>query len=276
MNITSLDEESAFLWVSTGTATACGPRPENQDRAHADAQMLGVFDGVSGRPLGGFAASVGLGQAIAALARSRARGEADVLGTLKAAGRAVLETNRKVGLNAASTGTVVAIYSVDGSARITVGWVGDTSAFLVRGAGVMRLTRPHVQHGRISRWLGGDDSEGSPETESAMVQTNDRVVVVSDGVTDVLSDAAIGGIIAGAESAQAAADQLIAASLQLGTTDNTTVAVAFLSADSKYGHRSSGPVMPAAAEEIRPENRTTNFQPRPATGAPAATDTIRE
>lgn len=267
------------MWVRTGVATACGPRPDNQDRAHADAQVLAVFDGVAGRPLGGVAAAVGLGHAVAAMANSRARGAADVAGALRAAGQAVYDTNRRVGLNSATTGTLVALYSVDGNAHAMVGWVGDTSAFLVRGAGILKLTRPHLQHenrvgARISRWLG-EDSSGSPETQATTVTADDRIVVISDGVTDVLSEAIIGGIVAGAESPQAAAEQLIAAAVQLGTSDNATVAAAFLTRDPSLADRSSGPLTPAAAEVGLHGDDRAHVVGSPVR-QPSTTDTIKE
>lgn len=275
---TQLPGDSNPMWVWTGTASACGPRTENQDRVHADAQTLAVFDGVSGRPLGGMAAAVGLGHAIATAAGSRARGSADVEGALRAAGEAVHEMNRRVGLNSATTGTIVAIYSVNGSEQAMVGWVGDTSAFLVRGGGILRLTQPHVKRNQetgspISRWLG-DLSSGTPDTHKVLIGDGDRLVVASDGVTDVMSDAAIGGIIAGATSPQGAADDLVAAAFALGTKDNSTVAVAFLSFDPHGAPAATGPVAPAAAE-LGVQSTEADHRADPVR-APAVTDTIQE
>lgn len=261
-------------------ASACGPRPENQDRGYVDAQVLAVFDGVAGRPLGGVAAAVGLGHGVAAMANSRARGEADVSGALRAAGQAVYDTNRRIGLNGATTGTLVALYSADGLAHAAVGWVGDTSAFLVRGDGILKLTRPHVHADRhpesgtrISRWLG-DESGGNPETQIITVTAEDRIVVTTDGVTDVLSDATIGGIVAAAETPQMAAEQLIAAAAQMGTSDNSTVAAAFLSQSPGLRDQSAGPVTPAVAEAGI--HRTDHDFDGSPDRRPSITDTVKE
>lgn len=274
---------AALTWVWTGVASACGSRAENQDRVHADAQILAVFDGVSGRPLGGVAAAVGLGQALASAAEARARGTVNVGGALQAASQAVYEVNRRVGLNTATTGTLIALYSVNDELLATVGWIGDTAAFLVRGDGIMMLTRPHLRLDpddraaapRISRWLGDREEEtGLPDTMTLPVTAEDRLIVTSDGVTDVLSESTIGGIVAGAISPQAAADQLVTAALELGTSDNSTAAVAFLTRDSRQAQRgAAGAVAVARAEATQPTDSGVGAPP---VRQPAATDTIQE
>ncbi len=257
MNMTPHKQSTpSELWVTVGTATVCGDRSENQDRVYADAGVLAVFDGVAGRPLGGVAAATGLGHAIAAVAESRARGAVDVLGALRAAEEAVEQVNRRVGLNTATTGTLLALYSVNGIGYARVGWVGDTSAFVVRRDDILRLTLPHVQPeyggekvAAITRWLG-DPSNSNPEITTVQLEEWDRVVVVSDGVSDALSDADIGTIVADANSPQEAVDQLVFAALEMGTRDNASAAVAFLTDEPRFSTTASGRLFHAAYEEI--------------------------
>lgn len=270
-----------LLWVWTGASTACGPRTENQDRVHADVDSLAVFDGVSGRPLGGVAAATGLGYTLTTMAASRARGTVDVPGALRAGGLAVQESNRRIGLNTATTATVLALYSLNGKGYATVGWVGDTAAFLVRSDGVLRLTVPHVQTQgasedarRISRWLG-DETRGAPDVQTVTILDGDRLIVTSDGVTSVLSEAEIGTTIAAARSPQEAADALIRAALGAETRDNASAAVAFVTGDPRMAPLSAGPLFRPAAQETA---RHLGDMPAMPTPAPRTTaqDTVEE
>ena len=55
-----------------GTDTVIGPRADNQDRVYADASVLALFDGVSGRTRGDIAASLALAETLRVLARDAA------------------------------------------------------------------------------------------------------------------------------------------------------------------------------------------------------------
>jgi len=206
--------------------------------------VLAVFDGVSGRPLGGVAATLGMSGALASAATARARGIVDVRQALTDAGTAVAQTNDQLGLGSATTGTVIVLFSTEGTPFAATGWVGDTSAFLIRTGRVLKITRPHVdredQH-QITRWMG-DELSGEPEIAIHTLELGDRLLVVSDGITDVLTSEEIGGVVAAAPLPTDAANNLVRMASQRDSRDNMSVAVAFLTDNPASDPSNAGPL----------------------------------
>jgi protein phosphatase len=126
-----------------------------------------------------------------------------------------------------------------------VGHVGDTRAYVVRGAELIRLTRDHtfaqeladsgmisqqeVERHRLrhvlSRALGPHGHDVEADVSRYSLRDGDQLLLCSDGLTGMADEAAIPGLIAGREP-QDACQALIDAALAAGGKDNVTVILA--------------------------------------------------
>ena len=133
-----------------------------------------------------------------------------------------------------------------------VGHVGDSRAYLLREGQLQRLTRDHslvqtlVDSGTISREeaaahhmrnvllrsLGGGAVKA--DVQSLRLASGDQLLLCTDGLTEMVDEEEIGQILQESQGAQAACDELIAAALDAGGTDNVTVIVV------RYSWNSSG------------------------------------
>jgi PPM family protein phosphatase len=143
--------------------------------------------------------------------------------------------------------TVVAIRfgGKQGEPVAEVAHVGDSRAYLMRG-GVMNpitedhslvaelvrsgdLTRDqaaeHPQKNLITRALGADE-EVDVDTAVLSVEAGDRILLCSDGLSDMVSEAGISEILADSpDDPERAARGLLSAALDAGGNDNITVVV---------------------------------------------------
>jgi serine/threonine protein phosphatase PrpC len=143
--------------------------------------------------------------------------------------------------------TVVAIRfgGKQGEPVVEVAHVGDSRAYLMRG-GVMNpitedhslvaelvrsgdLTRDqaaeHPQKNLITRALGADE-EVDVDTAVLSVEAGDRILLCSDGLSDMVSEAGISEILADSpDDPERAARGLLSAALDAGGNDNITVVV---------------------------------------------------
>jgi serine/threonine protein phosphatase PrpC len=124
--------------------------------------------------------------------------------------------------------------------------IGDSRAYLLRAGKFAQLTNDHsyvaeqvaagiltLQQARLSpyrhvitRALGIDDEAQADFTAHALKQ-DDRILLCSDGLTEMVDDAEIGKILAGSPP-QGAAQKLVAAANDRGGVDNITVVVAWV------------------------------------------------
>ena len=138
--------------------------------------------------------------------------------------------------------TVVAVQFA--SERMMVAHVGDSRVYRLRGEYLEQLTQDHsfvaeqVRAGQMSgqeanvcnlqhiltRAIGIEPEVQVDFTEELMVD-GDAVLLCSDGLTRELSDIQIARILANAESAQQAADQLIHFANEAGGRDNISAIV---------------------------------------------------
>jgi len=124
--------------------------------------------------------------------------------------------------------------------------IGDSRAYLRRGEDLHRLTRDqtmaqsladagaitpqelarhplrHMLTGAIST-KGG---RGSAEVQHLPITDGDQILLCSDGLTDMISDAQIGEALTGSRNAQEACDRLVDRALDAGGRDNVTVVLA--------------------------------------------------
>jgi protein phosphatase len=131
-------------------------------------------------------------------------------------------------------------------ASVVIGHIGDSRAYLFRGGKLHQLTRDHtlvqtlVDLAQLSaaeaarhpmrhvliRSLGGRKHNVEGDFQRAMLADGDQLLLCTDGLTNMVDDAAIASLLGGAATSKAACQALVAAALDKGGRDNVTVALA--------------------------------------------------
>lgn len=124
--------------------------------------------------------------------------------------------------------------------------VGDSRAYRFRAGALSRLTHDqtmaqaladagvippsavdtHQQRHILTGALGANPGVPKVELGRHGIEDGDRVLVASDGLTEMVPEPEIAAILAGAGGPRAAAESLLAAALAAGGTDNITIVVA--------------------------------------------------
>ena len=124
--------------------------------------------------------------------------------------------------------------------------VGDSRAYLFRAGHLHRLTKDHtyaqmlVDCGRLdagdvatsgvrhilTNALGGSTEHVDVDVDLLRLETGDRVLLCSDGLTDLVDDDTITETLAGTPASGGACDRLLQLALDRGGRDNITVIVA--------------------------------------------------
>jgi PPM family protein phosphatase len=130
--------------------------------------------------------------------------------------------------------------------ELFLGHVGDSRAYLRRGDALVQLTRDHTfaqaladigviradevttHHLRhaLTRALGGRGGPVKADVQRLRLRDGDQVLLCSDGLTDMVEDAAIGAVLGGAGTAADACQALLERALATGGKDNVTVVLA--------------------------------------------------
>ena len=215
-------------------------RSHNEDSYLARRTLFGVCDGMGGHAAGEVASSI----AVDTIGRN-APGTADdtLLGAAIEAANLAVINGAESGIGKPGMGCTASAVLVEGN-KMAVGHVGDSRVYLLRRGTLVRVTHDHsyveelVDSGQITadearvhpsrsiitRALGSDP-EMYADHFSLEVANGDRIIVCSDGLSSMISDADIESVAVSAASAQQAADNLVASALTAGGSDNVTVIV---------------------------------------------------
>ena len=140
---------------------------------------------------------------------------------------------------------------IDG-AKLSVAHVGDSRAYLLRGGTLLQLTRDHslvaeqVRRGMLTvaqaeesdmqsvllRALGAQP-EIEVDAEEHVLFPRDVLILCSDGLTRMVPEPEIAGVLQAETSPTRAAEELISLANERGGPDNITVVVVRLDKDSK-------------------------------------------
>lgn len=234
----------ATLTMQCAVHSDVGRRENNEDAVFATPRMAAVADGVGGAKAGEVASALVI-DAMVALEKRRLSGALSE--ELRAA---VLDANQRLGFvvscrphlaGMASTLTTVAL-SNDGEYLIAN--VGDSRTYLFREGVLRQLTRDqsliqmliesgaiteaearvHPQRSVVLQALDGSEDR-APSITRCTAKAGDRLLLCSDGLSDVLSPEEISDVLRGG-SRQAAVSELIAAALRAGARDNISAIVA--------------------------------------------------
>ncbi len=217
-----------------------GRRTNNEDACFASPRLAVVADGVGGAQAGEVASRTVVNALIALDKRTTDQDLTQAVAEGNAAIAFVAE--RRPEYRGMST-TLAAVTVV--SDCYEVANVGDSRVYLLRAGELTQLTRDeslvqelidaghltdaearrHPQRNFVLRAL-----DGSPGTDPAITtvpaRPGDRLLVCSDGLSDVLPDDRIAAVLTTRADRRAAADLLVEQALQAGARDNVTVVVA--------------------------------------------------
>jgi PPM family protein phosphatase len=221
-------------------------RTNNEDSYLSSQPVAAVADGMGGHSAGEVASAIAIEELAALRGRGPWENETAATDDLK---QAILRANRRIREMAASDrklngmGTTLVALLEDGD-MVHVANVGDSRGYLLRQGELSQVTVDHslvqelVDDGRLSpedaerhpqrsvitRALGID-----PEVEFDLftykLQVGDRLLLCSDGLSDVVEPAQIRKILLRVPSAQRAARELIGVANEQGGPDNITVIV---------------------------------------------------
>lgn len=215
-------------------------REGNEDAVLVDDRLAlyAVADGMGGHRGGEVASATAIEALRAAVAAGRSIDDAIVV-----ANGAVLD--KAEGDPAlAGMGTTLTAVLAPGGSSVLLGHVGDSRAYLLRDGVLSRLTEDHslveelVREGRltpeqaeihpqrsiITRALGVEP-DLEVDLAAVPVRAGDRLVLCSDGLTTMVRERDVAGVVRAEQDPVVAADSLVAAANAAGGEDNVTVVV---------------------------------------------------
>ncbi len=227
--------------TSFGSRTDIGClRDHNEDSLIVAPPLFAVADGMGGHAAGEVASEI----AVDVLAQhAPAHPDSEMLG------RAVEEANRAVmraaheGLGREGMGTTLTAAMLEGE-RLVIAQVGDSRAYLLHKGKLQQLTRDHslmadlIEAGQltpeearthpnrsvITRALGSDPNT-RPDLYEINVETGDRLLICSDGLSGMVRDEDIESTLVRMTDPQRCASQLVNEAIAAGGHDNITVIV---------------------------------------------------
>jgi protein phosphatase len=232
---------SSFAGTDVGLA-----RSGNEDSHLRGRTVFAVADGLGGHQ-GGEVASAMAVEPLGAL-DGRAFADADqaaeaLTAAIRAANQAILQRGRS-DPELWGMGTTVTAAAVAHDRVLQLAHVGDSRAYLLRkGAPLRQLTTDHTvvaeaverglltreqaaihpQRGVVTRAVGLDPDVRVDLPEPLELEPGDQVLLCSDGLTEVVDDDQIAGVLADQIDGDDACGTLIAAANRAGGPDNVTV-----------------------------------------------------
>jgi len=221
-------------------------REGNEDSAYAGPRLLAIADGMGGHAAGEVASAVAI-SAIAPLDRQNLTDGDEMLDALGAAVAAARNTLHDMSVSDPAVegmGTTLTALLWAG-AQVAVCHIGDSRAYLLRDSDLYQITRDHtliqslVDEGRLSpaaaanhpqrslimRALQGS-TDADPDLAMHEALLDDRYLLCSDGLTDVVGDEAVHEVLSTVPDADQAVSQLIELAIRNGGPDNITCIVA--------------------------------------------------
>ena len=223
-----------------------GRYTNNQDSGYAGPHLLVIADGMGGHAAGDVASSLTVGRMVALDGESFGGDALALLATTLREANAELRRRTDDDPALAGMGTTTTALMRYGN-KLAVAHIGDSRAYLLRGAELTRITHDHsfvqslIDEGRITpeeaeqhpqrsvvtRVLTGDPDD-EPDLSVREARVGDRYLLCSDGLTDVVRDATIAETLAEHADPAAVADAFVQMALRGGARDNVTCIVAFV------------------------------------------------
>ncbi|WP_373300590.1 MerR family transcriptional regulator [Streptomyces chromofuscus] len=215
-------------------------RPANQDTAYAGDRLLAVADGYG--PAGGPASTAAVA-CLKTLERTAERSAGSVLNLLEAAVRDAALAVHDVAADEEAGTTLTAMLWTGSSVALV--HVGDSRAYLLRDGGLFRITHDHtvvqslIDEGRLTPEEAASHPQralllnsltgtvpAAPDLRLHDAHPGDRYLLCSDGLTAVVPDARIRGLLGTEPTPEEAVRALVAAANDAGGPDNVSCVVA--------------------------------------------------
>ena len=194
------------------------------------------------------------------------------------ANRRIVAAGRGDGKLSGMGTTVVAIRfgGTPGEPVAEVAHVGDSRAYLMRGGDMIPITEDHSlvaelvrsgdltrdqaaehpQKNLITRALGADE-EVDVDTAILPIEAGDRILLCSDGLSDMVSETGISEILADSpDDPERAARVLLSAALDAGGNDNITIVIVDVKEQPTPGVRKRRERRPGATGEMLSPGRS--------------------
>ena len=278
------------LRETSGVTDAGRKRRRNEDSYVLEPPLFAVADGMGGAQAGEVASRL-------AVDAFREFHEADGLEPEERVTAIIQEANRRIyerareDTQASGMGTTVTAALV-GEESVSIGHVGDSRAYRLRGGRLEQLTDDHslvadlVRGGRltpeeadvhpqrsvITRALG-TDREVDVDAFTFEAEPDDIILLCSDGLTTMLTDEEIVAIVSEAKSLEHAAKQLVKAANRRGGEDNVTVVLFALESSDSESLEDTVVAGDGQGSKDDLEDTLTGLE---ALTLPAATATMRE
>ena len=216
------DHNEDAIWPEPGSGDSIGPL------------LVAVADGMGGHAGGEIASRTAIDTAVGVGGSAALR--------IQAANLAVLDdANRRPRLAGMGTTLTLAVIGPDG--RVDLGHVGDSRAYLLRAGALKMVTTDHsyisemMAAGRltpeeaathpyrsvVTRAIGLEPAV-DVDTFELELTPGDRLLICSDGLSSLIDDAAIAGVLNESDPA-AAARGLVEAANRAGGDDNISVVI---------------------------------------------------
>jgi PPM family protein phosphatase len=258
------------LGSSIGVTDTGRRRRHNEDSYVCEPPLFAIADGMGGAQAGEVAsrlAAAVLNEGTLGDLEGNGLGEARLAELIQEANRRVYQRSNEDAA-ASGMGTTMTVALVDGDAgTVAIGHVGDSRAYRVRGGELEQLTEDHslvnelLKSGRLSPEEAlshpqrsvitraiGTEPDVDVDTFTVDAQSGDLFLLCSDGLTDMITDEEILGLVEQSEAnLETAVRRLVEAANRSGGGDNITV-VAFTIAEGA-GSQASETRTPVPATE---------------------------
>jgi protein phosphatase len=266
-------------------------RRENEDSVLATPPVFVVADGMGGAQAGEVASKIAV-DAFADGLPDQGSAEERLAAVAHTANQRIYELSRAQSERAGMGTTLTAAYL--GENDLAIAHVGDSRAYLFRDGGLTRLTQDHslmaelIRRGKLTEEEAADHPQRSiitralgPEpdvdvdTWTYPVKAGDVILLCSDGLTSMISEARVAEILRTAPSLNRAAQALIDDANRAGGRDNITVILFRLEeVESALGTDQptvvAVPSLPSSGPTARATGVAVAPPPRPARPAPLA------
>jgi PPM family protein phosphatase len=214
-------------------------RRDNEDSAFARAPVFVVADGMGGAQAGEVASRLAI-EAFERGVPGEGNPEERLASVVREANHQIYERSRADRGRAGMGTTLTAAYVDD--AHVAIAHVGDSRAYLFRDGTLQRLTQDHslvdelVRRGKLTEEQAAEHPQRSiitralgPEPDVEVdtwtypARPGDVVLLCSDGLTSMISEERVKGVLESHDNLDAAADALIAEANEAGGRDNITV-----------------------------------------------------
>ena len=227
--------------TSFGSRTDVGcVRDHNEDSLIVAPPLFAVCDGMGGHAAGEVASEIAV-NVLADLAPAHPDGEA-LEYAAQEANREIIRAARE-GRGRQGMGTTMTACMIEDE-RLVIAQVGDSRAYLLHKGKLQQLTRDHSlmadmieagqltpeearthpQRSVITRALGSDPNT-RPDIYEINIETGDRLMVCSDGLSSMVRDEDIEKTMQRVRDPQRCASQLVNEAIAAGGHDNVTVIV---------------------------------------------------